>query len=173
MHPDDVVDWTIRNQRYRGPWPGWLWIVGWMLFWMGASGAVELWTPSDRRSLVYPSTLGLMLISFVILMLLLEGRQSVRRLKLGEDLLAAPVGRLKPMDIGAIRLAPDRDEDYVESKLPVPLCEVAVEGRRGRPIRLVVSAGDAARLREWAQRNGVAVIDPEGYSTLRAWMERE
>lgn len=160
MHPDDAVDWTIRNQRYWG-WPAWLWIVSWMLCWMGVSGAVKLWTPVGWQGVVYLSTLGLILVSFVVL---LEGRQPVRRLKLGEDLQAIPAGRIKPADIAAIRLAPDRDEDYVESKLPVPLCEATVEGRRGRPIRLVVSAGDATRLRDWAERKGVVVDDPHGYS---------
>jgi len=44
---------------------------------------------------------------------------------------------------------------------------VAVQGRRGRTIRLVVSAGDAARLREWAVPNGVLMEDPRDWPLVR------
>ena len=66
MHPDDVVDWTIRNQRPQS-WVGSFWIVGWMMFWTGALVIVELWAPYPWRGFVYPSTLVLILISFMTL----------------------------------------------------------------------------------------------------------
>jgi len=168
MHPDDVVDRTILNQRYRS-WPGLFSIAGWALFWMAAAAIVETRTPDGWRVGVFPATLLLIIGSWVPLMVFL-GRQPVRRLKLGDDLRAAG-RRLEPADVRAIRMAPDPDEDYVESKLPIPLCQVTVEGRRGRPIRLVVSVGDAGRLREWAERKGIEVIDPEGYSAGRGRRE--
>jgi hypothetical protein len=164
MHPDDVVDWTIRNQRPQS-WVGSFWIVGWMMFWTGALVIVELWAPYPWRGFVYPSTLVLILISFMTLVALLDGPHPIRRLRLGEDLQVVPAYRLKPADIRCIRMAADPDEDYVESKLPVPLCLVTLEGRRGRPIRLVVSVGDATRLRDWAERKGVILDDPHGYSS--------
>jgi hypothetical protein len=165
MHPDDAVDRTIRNQRYGG-WSGWLLIVVWGSLWIAAFSVAGWWTdPGQLRNVVFVITAVVMLASFVCLLVVLDRGQPVRRLKLGDELHVFPVRRLEPADIRAIRLASDPDEDYVESKLPVPFCQVTVDPRRGRPIQLVVSAGDAARLREWAERKGIAVIDPEGYST--------
>ena len=69
-----------------------------------------------------------------------------------------------PKDIRAIHVGPDPDEDYAEARLPFPLCLVTIEAGR-RKLRLVASAGDAARLREWAERKGIAVVDPQGLST--------
>jgi hypothetical protein len=168
MNPDDVVDRTILNQRYRSR-PGLLAIAGWGLFWMAAAAVVETHTPYRWRVGIFPATFLLIIVSWVPLMVFL-GRQPVRRLRLGDDLRAAG-RRLEPADIRAIRIAHDPDEDFVESKLPVPLCQVTVEGRRGRPIRLVVSVGDAGRLREWAQCKGIEVVDPEGYSAGRVRRE--
>jgi hypothetical protein len=165
MHPDDAVDRTIRNQRC-GRWPAWVWIVSWALLWVTAFVTAELCTQPGRwRAVVFTTVAIVMLASLVFLLVALDRWQPTRRLKLGDELHAFPVRRVEPADIRAIRLAPDPDEDYVEAKLPVPYCQVTVDPRRGRPIQLVVSAGDAARLREWAERKGIAVIDPEGYST--------
>jgi hypothetical protein len=162
MNPDDAVDRTILNQRYRA-WPGLLSIVGWGLFWTAAAAVVETRTPYGWRVSIFPVTFLLIIGSWVPLMVFLH-RRPVRRLRLG-DVLRGGGHRLEPADIGAIRLAADPDEDYVEAKLPFPVCQVTVEARRGRPIRLVVSAGDAARLRVWAERKGIAVEDPSAYST--------
>ena len=89
-------------------------------------------------------------IFFTLLAMLRKLDLTMERLKLGDELRAYPSGRFRPADLVAIRFAPDADEDHAEDKLPVPWCQVAVESRRERTIRLVVSAGDAARLREWA-----------------------
>jgi hypothetical protein len=161
MNPDDAVDRTIRNQRYRG-WPGWLWIGGWGLLWMPVAVVVETGTPDYWRVLVLPATSLLMVASCVPLIVFLD-RQPVRRLRLGDDLRGGG-RRFGPAGVRAIRLTADPDEDYVESRLPIRLCQVTVETRRGCPLRLVVSVGDAARLRRWAEGKGIAVIDPEGYS---------
>ena len=64
-----------------------------------------------------------------------------------------------------ISFAHDPLEDYVENKLPIRMCEVTIERRRGRRLKLIVSTGDAARLREWAEGKGVVVEDPMGYAT--------
>jgi hypothetical protein len=169
MHPDDAADWTIRNQRHRG-WSHWLWLGAWGVVWAGGALVLERLTPREMHwayllAWVVP-TLG----SFIGLMVYLE-RLPIKRLKLGDQLRAYPTARWEPKDIRAIHFGPDPDEDYAEAKLPFPLCQVTVEGRR-RKLRLVASAGDAARLREWAERKGVTVDDPQGLSTRPAGVIR-
>ena len=73
-------------------------------------------------------------------------------------------------EIRAFHFAHDPDEDYVERNLPIPMCELTVELQK-RKLLLIVSFGDAARVREWAERVGVTVIDPEGYSARWARIE--
>jgi hypothetical protein len=162
MNPDDVVDRTILNQRYSS-WPGLLWLAAWGLFWMAAAAVVETRTPYAWRVAVFPATFLLIIASWVPLIVYIH-RRPVRRLGLGDGLRGGG-RRLEPKDIRAIHLAADPDEDFVETKLPIRVCQVTVEARRGPRIRLVVSAGDAARLRDWAEQRGVAVDDPHGYST--------
>jgi hypothetical protein len=161
MNPDDAVDRTIRNQRCRR-WPGWLSIVGWGVLWMPAVFVLETRTPSEWRVIVVPRMFLLIIFSCVPLTVFLAW-QPVRRLKLGDELWAGS-RMFAAADICAIHLTGDPDEDYVESSLPVPFCQVTVVPRRGRRIRLVASAWDAGRLRDWAERKGIGVIDPEGYS---------
>ncbi len=91
-------------------------------------------------------------------------RRPVSRLRLGSELQATPLGRYETKDIEAIHFASDPDEDYVDKDLPIPLCQLTVNTRKKFSFRLVVSLGDAQRVREWADRIGVVVIDPEGYS---------
>jgi hypothetical protein len=162
MNPNEAVDWTIRNQRHRG-WAPWLWLGAWALVWAaGGMFLVRLTWWEVHWALVMcwlVPTLG----SFAGLMVYLD-QQPVKRLKLGDELRAYPMRRMEPKDIRAIHFGPDPDEDYAEGKLPFPVCQVTVEGRR-RKLRLVTSAGEAARLREWAERKGIAVIDPEGFAT--------
>ena len=143
MHPDDAADWTIRNQRNRG-WAAWLWLGAWALVWMGGALILERLTPDVRHWAYVLAWIVPTLGSFVGLMIYLE-HLPVKRLKLGVELRAYPRCRMEPKDICAIHFGPDPDEDYAEVKLPFPLCQVTVQGRR-RKLRLVASAGDAARL---------------------------
>jgi hypothetical protein len=164
MDPDDPVDWTIRNQRVRGP-VGWAWLLGWGAVWFAGAIVAERLTPMQWRAVADIVVLLLILMSFIALIVHVERHPRIRRLKLGEQLVAVPRRRLEPNDVRAIRLSPDPDEDYVESATPVALCQLTIEPRRGSPMRLVITTRDAARLRRWAERTGIPVDDPEGYST--------
>jgi hypothetical protein len=161
--PVETTDRTIRNQRDTG-WPASAWIGLWAGLWVVAGIALASATPRPWGPAVAGVTILLMLGSCLALLIRLDRRPS-RRLRLGDELRAYPFGRWQPADILAIHLAPDPDEDYVEGQMPFPVCLVTVEGKHGRKRRLVASVGDAVRVREWAERKGIAVIDPEGYST--------
>ena len=158
----DLADRTIRNQRKSGG-PAWAWIAGWFATWLVALCLVQRVTPREWEKPVGLASGLPILITFVAIVRHLE-RRPAERLRLGDELRAYPAGRLQPTDIAAVHVSPDADEDYAEDKLPVPWCQVAVRGRRGRTIWLVASVGDAARLREWAERHGVPVDDPHGLS---------
>ena len=161
--PTDTADRTIRNQRYHG-WPAAALIAGWFGVWLAAVGILEWTTPRAWEKQILVATAIPILVTFFILIRHLDLRP-VERLRVGDELRAYPSGRFQPADLVSIQFSPDADEDYAEDKLPVPWCQVAVRGRRGRTIRLVASAGDAARLRQWAERHGIAVLDPHGCTT--------
>jgi len=163
LPPVEAADRTIRNQRDPG-WPPWAWIGIWAGLWAVAGLGIASKTSHPWEPVVAGLTFLSMLGSFLVLLTRLEQRP-VRRLRLGDELRAYPTGRFQPADIRAVHLSPDPEEDYVEGQLPFPVCLVTVENKRGRKLRLVASVGDAARLREWAELRGIAVIDPEGYST--------
>jgi hypothetical protein len=91
--------------------------------------------------------------------------QPLEHLALADEMEVLPGLRRYPAkDIREVSFGPDPAEDYVEQHLPIRLCEAAIQPKVGRPIRLIVSAGDAARLRGWADGKGIAVRDPEGYA---------
>jgi hypothetical protein len=165
MHVD-TVDRTIRNRRYHD-WPVVVWLGGWFVFWMGVSLLVDRWMGPPPFWPVPPIAVLFMAVpvvgSFMAIVAWID-RRPISRLKLGEELSARPVGRVKPNDIAGFRFARDPYEDYVESRLPIPVCELTIEARK-RSLKMIVSLGDAARVREWAEKMGVAVIDPAGYST--------
>ena len=173
MEPDDTVDRTIRNQRYRC-WPAWAWLGALALLWLAAAIVLDRLTPRDWEPYVGACTCLLMLLTAFIVLWHLDHRP-VHRIKLGDELRAFPMpgGRHLPANIRAIQFSNDEDGDYTEGDLPVPLCHVTVEARRGRRIQLVASAGDAARLREWAERHGVVVVDPHGLSVPRVIQESD
>jgi hypothetical protein len=174
MPGTDTVDRVIRNQRHRG-WPVFVYLCVWGMFWLGSAFALERWLmPTVYYGFPFHNFLWLgwvvpMLASFIVLLIKID-RQPPNRLKLGDELWAVPAGRVAPKDIRAFRFAHDPDEDYIEFKLPIPSCELTVELRK-RKLRLIVTFGDALRVREWAERHGVSVIDPEGYSTR--WSRKE
>jgi hypothetical protein len=167
MFEKDTVDMTIRNQRYRG-WPHWLLLIGWALGWMPVAGLAERMTSPftpERNIIIVPTTVVVMLASFVVMLILID-RRPIHRLKLGDEMRRMPSARYEPKDIVMVRFGHDPMEDYAEDKLPIRLCEATVEPRRGRTFHLTVSNGDAIRLREWAEHKGITVVDPEGYSRL-------
>jgi hypothetical protein len=88
----------------------------------------------------------------------------VERIKVGDQLQFWPGGNNSPRDVLLVEFGPDPGEDYVDGALPIPLCEATITVRRARPVRLIISVGDAARLREWADANAIPVSDPEGYA---------
>ena len=161
---DDTADRTIRNQRYEGL-RAWVWLAGWFLAWLPAGYMIESEAPREWRTPLALVT-GLCVVTSFFLIVAHLDRRPVLRLRLGDELRAYPSGRLTPADIRAVRFAVDERAEYADGPRPVPLCEVAVEGRGGRRFRLVASAGDAARLRERAERHGIAVLDPHGFTAL-------
>jgi hypothetical protein len=166
MQPD-TVDRTIRNQRYRG-WPVLLIVCGWCAFWMAVAFVIEKWLiPMVFYGFPYHLLLWVgwiipVLTTFVVMLIKID-RRPPKRLKLGEVAWVVPGPRVQPKDIRAFHFARDPDEDYVEKGVPIPWCELTIEYRKCRR-QLIVSFGDAARVREWAEQKGVTVIDPEGYS---------
>jgi hypothetical protein len=164
MDPDEAVDWTIRNQRVRGP-VEWAWLLGWAAVWMAGAYIAERLTPWEWRLAGTIVFLAVIIASFVIVIVYLDRHRRVFRVKLGDELRVVPGRRLEPGEIAALRLSPDPDEDYVESITPIPLRLLTVEPRRGSRFHMVITAGDAGRLRAWADRKRVAVSDSEGCST--------
>jgi hypothetical protein len=162
VHQFDTVDRTIRNQRCR-PSLGLLWLLTWSVSWAGVAMILDVETPHEWRVPTWIAAFVLIFASWILLILVIM-RRPVSRLRLGSELQIRPIGSLKSKDIEAIRFAGDPDEDYVERKLPIPLCQLTIEPRKRRSIQLIVSLGDAARVREWAEHAGIVVIDPEGFS---------
>lgn len=166
MDPDDAVDWTIRNQRVRGP-VGWVWLLGWGAVWFAGAIEAERFTPMEWRSAANIIILLSILVSFAVIIVHVERHPRIQRLKLGEDVLIIPRRRLGPNDIEAFRLSADPDEDYVESVTPIRLYQLTVEPRRGSRFQLVITAGDAGRLRTWAERMRVTVVGLDEPSSRR------
>src|SRR5262245_49985377 len=94
----------------------------------------------------------------------------VRQLKLGKSLqiYGGGAGRWPPEEVQWIEFGPDPAEDYVDEELPIPMVKVTLALWPVIRRRLFVSAGDAARLREWAAGKGIAVNDPGGHSIPRS-----
>src|SRR5262245_53911994 len=103
----------------------------------------------------------------------------VERLRLDETIEARP--RFQPMppsNVVSIAFGPDPLEDYSESRVPTPACQVTITVRMGethlfngsrqelrQSVRLIVSAEDAVRLGNWARSKQIAVSDSHGFAT--------
>jgi hypothetical protein len=166
MASADLVPPTIRNQRaYRWPSVSVVVLVG--TFWFVICGLLSK-SPSRNWTLF---ELVVVIAAACITALMFQVFQWLRpvdRLILNDESLVAPaLASYKPADIRQISFGPDPHEDYAEATLPIKLCQAIVTPARGRRLRLIVSAGDAVRLRQWAERRGIAVTDPDGYSTRR------
>lgn len=167
MLDSDTVDRTIRNQRYRG-WPVPVMLGTWGVIWMAGAFVLEYWLmPTVYYGVPYHLLMWVfwvlpMLASLIVILIKVDCRPP-KRIKLGDDVWVVPGPRVQPKLIVAFHFARDPDEDYVENSLPIPWCELSIEFRKHWR-RMIVSFGDAARIREWAEQKGVTVIDPEGYS---------
>jgi hypothetical protein len=162
MQPFDTADRTIRNQRVQD-WPSLPISIGWAAVSAGFLLALWKWLPPNI-TLIYvlipllPSVIGF------LRRIVLADRLPVQQLKLGDELVVVPARRYRLDEIGEIRFTQDNQEDYAESVLPIPICDVAIQCWDNRTINLGVSLGDATRIREWAKQKGISVIDVEGYS---------
>jgi hypothetical protein len=159
----DTVDRTIRNRR-PSHWAGTAVLLTLGLFWLGVCGLLLTKLP-PRYPFAFAAVVVPLVIGSGFVVPWLMTRQTLDRVKLGNHLDALPRGLYSPRDVERIEFGPDPHEDYIDSPTPVPLCEATIALTCGAPIRLIVGPGDAARLREWAERHGIAVNDPHGYST--------
>ena len=165
----EPVPLTVRNHRFRS-WPVLLGLAGLATSWIGVWVVYDLLQahmPRCNDGLIALAAGLYTIASFVVMLIVIDRRAPIRRVVLGDELWAAAVGRVSVVEIRSVRFARDPDEDYVESGLPIRVCELTVELRK-RPLRLIVSIGDAARVRAWATRNGIPVRDPDGYATRGA-----
>jgi hypothetical protein len=156
MHPDDAVEVTIRNHRPRR-WPGHMVLLLVLLFLSSTCGVVGL-------NLSMEWTIAWVAVSIIALVgaigLGLSAPHPISAVKLAGTLEPRPGGRAySPSEIVRIDFGPDPYEDYVESQLPIRLCEVHVVLLVERGLCLIASVGEAVRLRDWAIRNGVRVVD--------------
>ena len=163
MQERDTVDRTIRNQRQRG-WHILVWLCIWGLAWMGSAIALEraYSPPSYVNVLAWIAWVVLMLATYIFILIRI-GRLPPKRVKLGDDLWIVPGPTVRVKDIRGFHFERDPDEDYVESKLPIPCCRLTIELAK-RKVQMIVTLGDASRVHEWAEQHGVAVFDPEGYA---------
>lgn len=155
MSQEDAVPIVIQNRRVRRP-VVWLWILIWGVTWIAVGVMVVQRTPVPWPIAVQLSLFVAQMLTFVALLFwLIRQRPRIKRVKLTEEMQVFGARRLKPAEIAAIRLTPDPDEDFVDSKLPIPLCQIEIVPRRGPVMRLIGSTADARRLREWAFRKAV------------------
>jgi hypothetical protein len=163
MCSEDTADRTIRNHRC-GIWPASLWPWTWFLFWVVGAVLVAMIVPSQWHKEVFSYWIIGAIVTLLVLFVALRFGP-VERVNLGTELTANLYRSYDPDDIIALHFAADPAEDYADVEAPVRVVGITVELSDGRNLRLVVSTGDAARLREWSAQVGVLVIDPDGYST--------
>jgi len=159
----DAAVSTIHNQRPR-QWLGRAMALLLCAFWLVNCGLLGPSLFENKTilclGLTFVALLGSCLAAITTIMLL-----PVARLRLGDNLEDEHERTYPPSDIRLIEFGPDPVEDYVESSLPGPCCQVTIRLVSGRGFRLIVHVADAVRLREWAVGKGVAVNDPGGYTT--------
>jgi hypothetical protein len=159
MNPDDAVDLSIRNRR-----PDRLtrWLVGaglagvWSVLILAHRAGLLDWLPADFGIIV--CIVGIMSCGVLAFLLTLD---PARHWKLGEKLVVWPGREYTVGDVREITFGPDPAEDYDDAVAPARGCEVRARLRRGE-LRLIASAGDARRVRDWAVRQGIAVTDLAG-----------
>jgi hypothetical protein len=154
----------IRNQRaHRWFNPVAVSLVG--LFSMAACGSVGAPATVIPAKAVLPIAIGCLLALGLVLLMIWTCRP-VDRLVLSSELMSRPPNfAYQPTQIREVSFGPDPHEDYAESRLPFRLCQATVWPAGGWKLKLIVSAGDAARLRAWAEAKGISVNDPGGHAT--------
>ena len=158
---DDAAVIVIRNRRCRAlSTPLWRWVG--FVCWLSALVVVTLWLPRPWRGDACTVVAVIAGLSFVGLLGAMH-HGPVQCVHLGNQLTALPFRTYDPEDIGAVHFAADPAEDYADDGSD-RLTEAAFDVPSGRRLRLVVDVGDAARIRAWASRVGVRVVDPDGYS---------
>jgi hypothetical protein len=161
----DTTDVVIRNRRYR-VWPGLVLLVGLGFFWLIVAGLVIRWQPELSGHVIIVGTVIAFAVSGGIAQQWIP--HPVSRVHLGLFVETWPGGMRYPASsVTQIAFGPDPAEDYAESGLPVRLCQAMFALRDGWRFPLVVTADDAAWLREWALEKAIAVNDPDGYATGR------
>jgi hypothetical protein len=164
----DTIDRTIRNLRYHA-WPPFAIVAGLVVVLGFAAFILERNTTTSRGFLVYAAICLAASLSVLCLELWFSVLGPVRRLKLGENLLISPrIGKYPPAQVERIDFGSDPAEDYVDQSLPIRMIEVSLTLQPRVRGRLIVSATDAARLREWAVSKGIVVNDPGGDSMTRS-----
>jgi hypothetical protein len=156
--PVETVDIFIRNWR-PSRWRVRYFAAGFALTWIGMGGF--LFSLRNSQITVYALAVLLpLLLTSVFVLTCAVSLRPIDRIRLGDGIDAWPRARYKRSQISHIELGPDPAEDYVEKPLPVPLCALTVALTHDSPIRMIVSRGDAIRLKEWASRHHVEVRDP-------------
>jgi hypothetical protein len=166
MEQRDDAERSIRNLRQRG-WHVVMWLFIWVIGWMGSAVVLEGRLSPPRYATNEALIAWLVWIIFMLatyfFILVCIGRLPPKRLNLSDVLWIVPGPTVKPKDVRGFHFDRDPDEDYVESKSPVPTCQLTVELRK-RKLRMIISLADASRVSDWAEQHGVSVNDPQKYA---------
>jgi hypothetical protein len=167
--PIETADRTIRNQRYHW-WPALVFHLGLAALLITGGYVLVRSANSATWSWIYLAVGLVTYIALTCLGLHVPLLCPVWRLKLGESLQVFGIrpGSWPPERVQRIEFGHDPAEDYVEGKLPIRMVEVRLAMRYRVRRRLIVSAPDAARLRDWAVSKGIVVNDPGGHSLPRS-----
>jgi hypothetical protein len=159
----ETSDVVIRDRRYRR-WPGLVLLVGLGFVWLIVAGLIIFWLPGESGKIVIVGAMLAFGVSGGIAQHWIP--HPVSRVNLGLFLETWPGGmRYRPSNVTQISFGPDPAEDYVESFVPVHMCQAMIHLRDGTKFALVVTADDAGRLRDWAVQKEILVNDPDGYAT--------
>jgi hypothetical protein len=163
-----VSDWAPRETILipnRRPDCGWglLVLLCILLCWGGFCAAFWFWPPT-RYPLIIPGLLVPLLIASVIILVWSLTRQQLNAFCLGAGLEARPGRTYSARYVRRIRFDADPEEDYHDTEVSSPLCEVSVEFRIEPRLRMIVTVEDASRLRVWAVSHHIDVLDPAGHS---------
>jgi hypothetical protein len=113
--------------------------------------------PAPRYFVLIAAVAATALVGLIVVSLFLP--RSVSGVRLTDVFQSLPGYSIyRPEDVQRIDFSPSRGEDYDDLALPIRRCEAYIRVRR-RIIWLTVSVGDGNRLRAWANRKGIQVVD--------------